>query len=133
MPFCPACGKEVLPGEAFCLNCGAPLPRNALQRTTGGTDSQAQAGAEGKEKRGWLGIVLSSILPGLGQYYFGQRTKGRIFIVIAVALALASVVLGLELLYLLFWLYSMIDEFVTVKKAETGRPLPNLYRPINTG
>jgi hypothetical protein len=132
MPFCPACGKEVLPGEAFCLNCGAPLPGNALQRTTGGTDNQAHAGAEGKEKRGWLGIVLSSILPGLGQYYFGQRTKGRIFIIVAVALLLTSL-FGFELLYLLFWLYSMIDEFATVKKADAGQPLPNLYRPINTG
>ena len=66
--------------------------------------------------------MLSFVFPGLGQYYMGQRTRGRWFIVIAAILAVTVLVGVGVILYTLFWLYNMIDAFQTVRKVKAGLP-----------
>jgi TM2 domain-containing membrane protein YozV len=79
-------------------------------------------GPAAKPKNEWLAIFLSFVFPGLGQYYVGQRRKGRWFIIIAVILALTVLVEIGVILYPLFWLYNMIDAFLTVRRANAGLP-----------
>ncbi len=122
MPFCPSCGKEVIANESFCWSCGAPLPTRGHPTQMPGAGSQMGTGRRGKPKNALFAIVLSFVFPGLGQYYVGQTRKGRWFIVIGIVLAL-SVLVGIGvILYPLFWLFNMIDAFLTIRKAEAGLP-----------
>jgi TM2 domain-containing membrane protein YozV len=75
-----------------------------------------------KARNGGLALFLSFVFPGLGQYYVGQRRKGRWFVVTAAILALTLLVGIGAVLYPLFWLYNMIDAFLTVRKATAGLP-----------
>jgi TM2 domain-containing membrane protein YozV len=72
-------------------------------------------------QRAWIvALIFSFILPGLGQYYAGQTRKGRNFIIIAIILFLTIFIEIGIILYPLFWLYSMVDTFLTVRKASSG-------------
>lgn len=42
--FCTACGREIRPGDSFCLGCGKPVARNA--QSSGGAGAQASAPSE---------------------------------------------------------------------------------------
>jgi TM2 domain-containing membrane protein YozV len=89
-----------------------------------GTVSQIGPGPQGASKSIVVALVLSFILPGLGQYYAGQTRKGRNFVIIAIILFLTIFLEIGIILYPLFWLYSMVDTFLTVRKANSGS-LPN--------
>lgn len=69
-----------------------------------------------------IALILSFIFPGLGQYYAGQKKKARRFIVIALVLALTILIEIGVILYPIFWLYSMVDTFLTVRKVNSGLP-----------
>lgn len=124
MPFCANCGKEVPAGNAFCQNCGAPVQMGGQPAQTYGTVPQAAPGPQSTSKSMVVALVLSFILPGLGQYYAGQTRKGRNFIIIAIVLFLTIFLEIGIILYPLFWLYSMVDTFLTVRRANSGR-VPN--------
>jgi len=119
MPFCANCGKEVPVGNAFCPNCGA-----STQVPASGTSSQTVPGTQMARKSVLIALILSFIFPGLGQYYAGQKKKALRLIVIAVVLALTVLIEIGVILYPIFWLYSMVDTFLTVRKVNSGLP-PN--------
>jgi TM2 domain-containing membrane protein YozV len=122
MPFCPSCGKEVMANESFCWSCGAPLPARGQPAQVTGAGYPMGPVLQAKPRNGWLALLLSFVFPGLGQYYMGQRTRGRWFIVIAAILAVTVLVGVGVILYTLFWLYNMIDAFQTVRKVKAGLP-----------
>jgi len=74
LPFCPDCGKEVLPGDRFCLNCGRNLERVSAQPTQQNA-SRAQPSAilpsGGPQKNPVAALLLNLFLPGLGYVYNG--------------------------------------------------------------
>ena len=117
MPFCPNCGKEVFATDAYCPSCGvqvAALHRPAPMSEAGYQTSRVNAASP--KKNTWLAILLSFFFPGLGQYYIGERNKGRWFVVIGAVLALTIIFeIGL-VLYPLFWVYNMLDAFLTVRR-----------------
>lgn len=117
MPYCPSCGKEVFVGERFCPSCGVALPSLMRSRAEPGSVSS------GLEPRtGYLAILLSFFFPGLGQYYLGDRRKGKFFIILGVAFGVALLIPYGVILYTLFWLFNMVDAFRTIRKAEDARP-----------
>jgi zinc-ribbon domain len=75
LPFCPDCGKEVLPGDRFCLNCGRNLERASTQPTAQQGAHQAQPSAlppsSGQKKNPVVALLLNLFLPGLGYVYNG--------------------------------------------------------------
>ncbi|MDA4121897.1 MAG: hypothetical protein OK456_01800 [Thaumarchaeota archaeon] len=76
-----------------------------------------------QSKDGWRAIVLSFFLAGLGLLYLGKRNRGRIFLGIsAVLLALSIVNPYLLVPYTLFWVYDMVDTFVTIRRVALGMP-----------
>jgi TM2 domain-containing membrane protein YozV len=122
MPFCPSCGKEVKANEAFCWSCGAQLPPRGQPSTLAGSGYPAGRPQQAKPRNGYLALLLSFVFPGLGQYYSGEKKKGRLFIVVGIALALTTLVEVGLILYPLFWVYNMIDEFLVVRTASAGPP-----------
>jgi TM2 domain-containing membrane protein YozV len=73
---CPDCGGVILAGVARCKYCLASLPKN-------------KAPALGKlhAKNPLVAVLLSILMPGLGQYYCGKRKKAIIVIFVFVVIA----------------------------------------------
>jgi TM2 domain-containing membrane protein YozV len=123
MPFCASCGKQIPADNTFCPYCGAPVPASNQQAPGLGTVSQTGPGPQ-VTKNLLVALVLSFIFPGLGQYYSGQKRRGRRFIVVGIILLLTILFEIGVILYPIFWLYSMVDTFLTVRKVNAGLP-PN--------
>jgi len=85
--FCSQCGNPVVVADAnFCKHCGAPLSSTVWL----------------SHDITWrpLVAVLLSVIPGLGQWYKGQRVQGVLWFIFVVSLWSWSPPLGL-LLYLI--------------------------------
>ena len=62
-----------------------------------------------------VAVILSFFIPGLGQLYTGQLMKAIVLFVLAVIFgALSSILIGIPL-YLIVWIYSMYDAYVSAK------------------
>jgi TM2 domain-containing membrane protein YozV len=62
-----------------------------------------------------VAVILSFFIPGLGQLYTGQLMKAIVLFVLAVIFgALSTMLIGIPL-YLIVWVYSMYDAYVTAK------------------
>ncbi len=69
-----------------------------------------------------LAIVLSFILPGLGQIYNQEFGKGASFILSwMVSWTLTSVVLGWPLL-IAVWIWSMVDAYQFAERTDLSEP-----------
>ncbi|MDD3977954.1 hypothetical protein L1994_08855 [Methanomicrobium antiquum] len=63
-----------------------------------------------------LAVILSFFIPGLGQLYTGQFVKAVLLFLLAVVFAgLSTMLIGIPF-YLIVWIYSMYDAFVSAKK-----------------
>jgi zinc ribbon protein len=84
LPFCPDCGKEVLPGDMFCLNCGRNLLRTGTQPTPQPVAHGAQPFALPPSggppaKSPVVALLLNLFLPGFGYIYNGAgRDAGQL-------------------------------------------------------
>ena len=64
-----------------------------------------------------LALILSLLIPGLGQIYNGQVSKGAMMIVAAIVCAvLTFVFFPIGILYIVLWIYAMYDAFKDVKE-----------------
>ncbi|MBT8508524.1 hypothetical protein AZH53_08915 [Methanomicrobiaceae archaeon CYW5] len=62
-----------------------------------------------------IAVILSFFIPGLGQFYTGQLLKAvALFVLALIFAALSTIVIGIPL-YLIVWVYSMYDAYVTAK------------------
>ena len=62
-----------------------------------------------------LAVILSFFIPGLGQLYTGQFLKAVILFVLAVIFGfLSTFYIGIPF-YLIVWIYSMYDAYVSAK------------------
>ncbi len=62
-----------------------------------------------------VAVILSFFIPGLGQLYTGQLMKAIVLFVLAVIFGALSIIwIGIPL-YLVVWIYSMYDAYVTAK------------------
>ncbi len=75
------------------------------------------------EKYTWLAVLLSIVLPGVGQLYVGDEyvkatAKGVAFLVgFLVALLLSACTLGITLLlYFPFWVWAAVDAYLTAEE-----------------
>jgi TM2 domain-containing membrane protein YozV len=112
-------GGRTMPGERttkFCENCGAEIDWKAEICSRCGVRVQSPA----EIRNPGVSLILSFFIPGLGQLYNGQITKGLIFIAIGFFLALTVILLIGIMLYPLFWIYNMYDAYDTAKKVNAG-------------
>ncbi|CAM4413978.1 hypothetical protein BAMA_10445 [Bacillus manliponensis] len=69
-------------------------------------------------KKKWLAILLSFILPGLGQLYLGLFARGFIILGLSVGFYFLSTELipALSIVCLILWVVGMIDSAKQTKK-----------------
>lgn len=74
-----------------------------------------------EKKSSGIAVLLSFLIPGLGQIYNGQIGKGVLFILLVIVFGILSIVLiGIPLL-LILWVYGMYNAY---KTAEATNPEP---------
>lgn len=104
MAFCSRCGSQAKEGAQFCDRCGAPLG-GGFQSYSQGNQSTVSYTYRKNEKEPILAVVLSLIIPGLGQIYCGKIGRG---IGILVLLGLLS---GVSLVPMIFIMNPMSFNF----------------------
>ncbi|MDD3621445.1 MAG: hypothetical protein PHQ81_03470 [Methanofollis sp.] len=62
-----------------------------------------------------LALILSFLIPGLGQFYTGQFLKAiGLFVLAVISTLLMALLIGIPL-YLVIWIYGMYDAYHAAK------------------
>ncbi|WP_230739776.1 hypothetical protein [Methanooceanicella nereidis] len=104
----PICGEcNVLVGNRFtCKNCASLMAKASCAPTS--------------RREPILALVLSFLLPGLGQIYNGDTNRGILFVIgTLMAWLLTSVCIGI-FIFLGLWVYAMYDAYLTAEKINRG-------------
>ncbi len=112
--FCAHCGAPVTPEQAVCLKCGCAT---ATSRSPFANLPQGLVVYRGQSVN--VAVLLSCLLPGVGQIYLGQTMKGLALLVLA--LVLGSATLGT--LGVVVWLVALIDAHKIGTKLAAGQPV----------
>ena len=126
--FCANCGKERVEGQVVCIGCGCPLQAAPAAQANG--EKIVQPG----DKSALLATLLSCFIPGVGQIYLGQVTKGIVLLIVNLVWNLVGQTvlwiivgltfgLGIVLVPVLFipWLVILVDTYMIGKKLEDGK------------
>jgi len=137
--FCQDCGRPLTSATirnvgtgVFCEPClaarvGAPNPTPGYTTVPPYAPVSPQAAVYGEPHpvlAGFLGII-----PGAGACYNGQYAKGLAHLVIFVILiSLSSNVNGIFGLFVAcWWIYMVVEAYITAKARLNGLPLPNAF------
>jgi hypothetical protein len=142
--ICDACEIEV-GGKVLCRPCTEKLAArtsvvNAV--TPPNLDQVNITGKPPEKKSPLLALILSFLIPGLGQFYVGKNKNGIVLVIAAVILwvfivassaarsdtssstnSLACCVCIFFLGYLAVWIYGMFDAYQTAEKTNKGHPV----------
>ena len=110
--FCKKCGTDAGDSE-YCPNCGEPM--NGGVRPTGSQENLNTA-VMMNQKSEALALILSLIIPGVGEMYAGKVGKGVIILLLAILSAALIMLLIGFILYPIVWIYSMIDSYNLAKR-----------------
>ena len=110
--FCYNCGAELTGDFKFCPECGQDLNAKAIKPAKTVTSSG--------EKNILLAIILSVLLPGLGQIYLGLDNKGAIFLIAYVISAILILLLIGFLLCAVIWIWALIDTIISTNTVNRG-------------
>ena len=129
--FCSTCGAPNVEGARFCQKCGAALVANAAAAAAGGTGPTAPAMGMPQQppplpgqyaavplgpkyaldKSPGVAVLLSFLIPGVGQFYCGESKKGGIMLAVyLLSWMTAFFVIGWAGLVVV-WIWSMIDAY----------------------
>jgi len=112
-------------GEVYCRDCGAVISENAeicpacgvrQQSPTSSMDGLIEVLTNGENP--FVAAVYSAILPGLGQFYNREPTKGAAIIVASFVAVLSMLALVGFVLYPAIWLYAVYDAYVVADGRE---------------
>lgn len=126
--YCQNCGSQLPDSAKFCDRCGAKVGTDT-ERSNGNTEYNMASIMVNKKSEA-LALILSLLIPGLGQIYNGQVSKGAMMIVAAIVCAvLIFVFFPIGILYIVLWIYAMYDAFKDAKEynqyllSHNGNPL----------
>lgn len=91
MSFCSRCGSQAKEGAQFCDRCGAPLSLG-FQSYSQGNQTTMSYTYRKDEKEAILAVILSVIIPGVGQIYCGKIGRGIGILVLLGLLSVVSIV-----------------------------------------
>ena len=97
---CPSCSCENDEASKFCVQCG-----KSLLPTVRGDSDKTKILATGKNPV--IALVLSLLIPGVGQFYNGDVKKGAVMLgcfLVGIPLSGGVVSFGV-------WIWSMIDAY----------------------
>lgn len=110
--FCPNCGAENANTAKFCEKCGTglaaapPPPPAGDTRVRGVETTPSRPGQVATAKNPAVALVLSLVIPGVGQFYNSDIKKGALMLILAiVGIASAGIIT------LAVWIWSMIDAY----------------------
>ncbi len=110
--FCPNCGMENDADARYCKGCG-----RGLSGTGPINSNQDMASILINKKSEGLALILSLILPGLGQIYIDKVSTGILYLVAAIVLGVLTLMLiFVGLIYIALWIYSMYDAYTGAKE-----------------
>ena len=110
--YCSNCGYELGGEFNFCPNCGADLKPKDISR-------ERSLPVNG-EKNIILAIILSVLLPGLGQIYLGLDRKGAMFLIAYVVSAILILLLIGFLLCIVIWIWALADTIMSTNALNRG-------------
>ena len=129
--FCSNCGAPNVEGARFCQKCGAALVPNAAAAAASGTGPTAPAMGMPQQpplppgnyaamqpgpryavgKSPGIALLLSFLIPGVGQFYCGENKKGGIMLAVyLLSWMTAFFVIGWAGVVVV-WIWSMIDAY----------------------
>ena len=140
--FCKNCGaslsdvkeekEEFLPVEVtkkednnnetarFCQKCGFRLTEDYKVCPKCGYDFKSELAVRNPNKSMVLAILLSVILPGVGQFYLGLPRKGMyLLIAYIISWPLFFVFIGMILLPIV-WVWALIDTIMSANSLKNG-------------
>lgn len=111
MGTCTRCGRGI------CDECNVPVNgRNVCKSCIGTMASQDKV----YHKEPLLALILSFLLPGLGQIYNGDTNNGIILIIATVvSWLMTSVCIGF-FLFIGIWAFAMYDAYTRAEKINRG-------------
>ncbi len=113
--YCQNCGSQLPDSAKFCDRCGAKVGADT-ERSNSNTEYNMASIMVNKKSEA-LALILSLLIPGLGQIYNGQVSKGAMMIVAAIVCAvLTFVFFPIGILYIVLWIYAMYDAFKDAKE-----------------
>ena len=113
--YCQNCGSQLPDSAKFCDRCGAKVG-SATEQNSSQTEYNMASIMVNKKSEA-LSLILSLLIPGLGQIYNGQIKKGAIMLVAAIVCAFVMFLFfPLAFLYLVLWIYGMYDAFKDAKE-----------------
>lgn len=113
--YCQNCGSQLPDSAKFCDRCGAKVGTD-MERSNSNTEYNMASIMVNKKSEA-LALILSLLIPGLGQIYNGQVSKGAMMIVAAIVCAvLTFVFFPIGILYIVLWIYAMYDAFKDAKE-----------------
>ena len=83
--YCQNCGSQLPDSAKFCDRCGAKVGTDT-ERSNSNTEYNMASIMVNKKSEA-LALILSLLIPGLGQIYNGQVSKGAMMIVAAIVCA----------------------------------------------
>lgn len=110
--YCFNCGYELGGDFNFCPNCGYNLNPVAA--------SGKKSLKSDENKNTLLAIILSVLLPGLGQIYLGLDHKGAIFLIAYVVSAILILLIIGFLLVIVIWIWALVDTIQSVNALNRG-------------
>jgi len=110
--FCKKCGTDVGDSE-YCPNCGEPMNGGARPSSS---QENLNTAVMMNQKSEALALILSLIIPGVGEMYAGKVGKGVLILLLAILSAALTIVLIGFIMYPIVWIYSMIDSYNLAKE-----------------
>ncbi len=112
-------------GEVYCRDCGAVISEKAeICPECGVRQRSPESSLDGlvevltNGENPFVAAVYSAILPGLGQFYNREPTKGAAIIVASFVAVLSMLALVGFVLYPAIWLYAVYDAYVVADGRE---------------
>lgn len=112
MNYCHQCGLKLMDDFRFCPNCGLNLkkPVKTTEKTLSSISDKSMA----------LAIILSVLLPGLGQIYLGLDNKGAILLIAYVVSSILILLLIGFILVIIIWIWALIDTIRSFNALNRG-------------
>lgn len=107
---CPECGKPIeTETQTYCNTC------NAEFTGTSPIGQKESAQPTHEEKSTFLALVCSIFIPGLGQVYNGESSKGAVILFGTAIGVVIFIVPGL-----IVWIFGIYDAYATANKMNKG-------------
>lgn len=101
----------------YCTNCGASIDRNAEICPECGVRRAMAGGSSSGEKESGVSAVLSFLLPGVGQLYNGQVSRGAVVFIGWMVWEFVAFVITTLTLGIFFLIWVPVELFVHVVAA----------------